>query len=47
MKQRRISTGLAYPAEVEQARKLAEELGRDLELHRRGLEPSHSPLSFS
>jgi len=39
VKQRRISTGLNYPAEVEQARKLAEELGRDLELHRRGLEP--------
>ncbi len=37
-KQRRISTALPYLSGVDQARQLAEELGRDLELHRRGLE---------
>ena len=37
-KQRRITTALPYPSGVDQARQLAEELGRDLELHRRGLE---------
>ncbi|MCX5945985.1 MAG: integrase [Cyanobacteria bacterium] len=37
-KQRRISTVFPYPSGVDQARQLAEELGRDLELHRRGLE---------
>ena len=37
-KQRRISTLFPYPSGVDQARQLAEELGRDLELHRRGLE---------
>lgn len=37
-KQRRISTAFAYPSGVDQARQLAEELGRDLELHRRGIE---------
>jgi len=37
-KQRRISTAFPYPSGVDQARQLAEELGRDLELHRRGLE---------
>lgn len=37
-KQKRISTACPYPAGVDQARQLAEELGRDLELHRRGLE---------
>jgi integrase len=37
-KQRRISTAFPYPGGVDQARQLAEELGRDLELHRRGLE---------
>ena len=36
--QRRVSTHCSYPSDVEQARKLAEELGRDIELHRRGLE---------
>lgn len=35
-KQRRISTAFPYPSGVDQARQLAEELGRDLELHRRG-----------
>jgi integrase len=38
-KQQRISTAMSYPAGVEQARKLAEELGRDIELHRMGLDP--------
>ena len=38
-KQRRISTALSYPSGVDQARQLAEQLGRDLELHRRGIEP--------
>lgn len=38
-KQRRISTPIAYPAGLEQARKLAEELGRDIELHRMELDP--------
>ena len=38
-KQLRISTQIAYPSGVEQARKLAEELGRDMELHRMGLDP--------
>ncbi|MFM7675946.1 MAG: integrase, partial [Synechococcus sp.] len=38
-KQKRISIPIAYPAGVEQARKLAEELGRDMELHRMGLHP--------
>jgi integrase len=37
-KQRRITTAFPYPSGVDQARQLAEELGRDLELHRRGLE---------
>ncbi|MFM7085718.1 MAG: integrase, partial [Cyanobium sp.] len=37
-KQRRITTAFPYPSGVDQARELAEELGRDLELHRRGLE---------
>lgn len=37
-KQRRISTVFPYPSGVDQARQLAEALGRDLELHRRGLE---------
>jgi integrase len=37
-KQRRISTTFPYPAGVDQARQLAEELGKDLELHRRGIE---------
>jgi hypothetical protein len=36
-KQRRIATPFPYPAGVEQARELAEQLGKDLELHRRGL----------
>ena len=35
--QQRISTQIAYPAGLEQARKLAEELGRDMEPHRMGL----------
>lgn len=35
-KQRRIATPFPYPAGVEQARELAEQLGKDLELHRRG-----------
>ena len=38
-KQRRITTSFPYPSGVDQARQLAEELGRDLELHKRGLEP--------
>ena len=38
-KQQRISTPITYPAGLEQARKLAEELGRDIELHRMGLDP--------
>jgi len=38
-KQRRITTPITYPAGLEQARKLAEELGRDIELHRMGLDP--------
>ena len=38
-KQQRISTLITYPAGLEQARKLAEELGRDIELHRMGLDP--------
>lgn len=38
-KQQRISTPITYPADLEQARKLAEEVGRDLELHRMGLDP--------
>lgn len=37
-KQRRITTAFPYPSGIDQARELAEELGRDLELHRRGLE---------
>jgi len=37
-KQRRITTCFPYPSGVDQARQLAEELGRDLELHKRGLE---------
>ena len=37
-KQRRITTALPYPSGVDQARELAEQLGKDLELHRRGLE---------
>jgi integrase len=37
-KQRRITTALPFPSGVDQARQLAEELGRDLELHKRGLE---------
>ena len=37
--QQRISTQIAYPAGLEQARKLAEELGRDMELNRMGLDP--------
>ena len=36
--QQRISTQIAYPAGLEQARKLAEELGRDMEPHRMGLD---------
>lgn len=36
--QQPISTQIAYPAGLEQARKLAEELGRDMELHRMGLD---------
>ncbi|MFM7464544.1 MAG: integrase [Cyanobium sp.] len=38
-KQRRITTALPFPTGMDQARQLAEELGRDLELHKRGLEP--------
>lgn len=38
-KQRRITTPIAYPAGMEQARKLAEKLGRHIELHRMGLDP--------
>ena len=38
-KQQRISTPIFYPTGLEQARKLAEELGRDIELHRMGLDP--------
>lgn len=38
-KQQRINTPIFYPAGLEQARKLAEELGRDIELHRMGLDP--------
>ncbi|MFM7237796.1 MAG: integrase [Cyanobium sp.] len=38
-KQQRISTPITYPGGLEQARKLAEELGRDIELHRMGLDP--------
>ena len=38
-KQQRIATAFPYPAGVDQARELAEQLGRDIELHRRGLEP--------
>ena len=37
-KQRRITIALPFPSGVDQARQLAEELGRDLELHKRGLE---------
>jgi integrase len=37
-KQRRITTAFPYPSGVDQARELAEQLGKDLELHRRGLE---------
>ena len=37
-KQRRIVTAFPYPAGVDQARELAERLGKDLELHRRGVE---------
>ena len=37
-KQRRITTVFSYPGGVDQARELAEDLGRDLELHRRGLD---------
>ena len=36
--QQRISTQIAYPAGLEQARKLAEELGRDMEPHRMALD---------
>jgi hypothetical protein len=36
--QRRIATAFPYPAGVDQARELAEQLGRDIDLHRRGLE---------
>ncbi|MFN7896248.1 MAG: integrase [Cyanobacteriota bacterium] len=48
-KQRRITTAFPYPSGVDQARQLAEELGRDLELHRRGLEtfPSERWLQAS
>jgi len=38
-KQQRISTTIPYPAGMEQARKLAEELGRDMERHRLELDP--------
>ena len=38
-KQRRISTDLGYPWGIEQARNLAEQLSKDAELHRMGLEP--------
>jgi hypothetical protein len=38
-KQRRITTPITYAAGLEQARKLAEELGRDIELNRMGLDP--------
>jgi integrase len=38
-KQQRISTPITYPGGLEQARKLAEELGRDIELQRMGLDP--------
>ena len=38
-KQQRISTPFPYPLGIEQARKLAEQLGKDMELHRMGLEP--------
>jgi integrase len=37
-KQRRITTAFPYPSGVDQARELAGQLGKDLELHRRGLE---------
>lgn len=38
-KQRRIATAFPYPAGIDQARELAEQLGQDIELHRRGLQP--------
>ncbi len=41
-KQRRINTVFLYPSGVDQARQLAEELGRDLELHRRGCQLASS-----
>lgn len=44
--QRRICTPYPYPAGLDQARKLAEELGRDLELQRMGLEPFPSERWF-
>ena len=37
-KQRRVTTAFSYPSGVDQARQLAEKLGKDLELHRLGLE---------
>lgn len=38
-KQKRITTAFPYPGGIDQARELAEALGKDLELHRRGLDP--------
>jgi integrase len=38
-KQRRIATAFPYPAGIDHARELAEQLGQDIELHRRGLQP--------
>jgi hypothetical protein len=38
-RQQRISTPFPYPMGIEQARKLAEQLGKDIELHRMGLDP--------
>jgi integrase len=37
--QKRISTELEYPGGLDQAQQLAETLGRDLELHKRGVDP--------
>ncbi|MCT0212366.1 MULTISPECIES: hypothetical protein [unclassified Synechococcus] len=37
--QQRVCTPYPYPAGLEQAQELAKELSRDVELHRRGLQP--------
>lgn len=42
-RQQRISTPITVPAGLEQARKLAEELGRDIELHCMGIGPYLCP----